>query len=162
MNKNKELLSQVPVWLQSVRGRQETSGVLLQCFSASFLRTKFSWNGCCEVNKRKNLCVRSLYCAVTSIFKVCLHIPSPFPSLSQCPQSLTLCQWLTSRMGPRPILPVKLSVSISAMLNFDGHCDREGNGLGMCKHTLRPEKLWYIPSESYYALFFLAAISHLW
>ena len=39
-------------------------------------------------------------------------------------------------MGPVPILPVKLPVTISTMLKFDRHCHGDGNGVGMCKHTL--------------------------
>ena len=38
-------------------------------------------------------------------------------------------------MGLSPILPVKLQVTISTMLNFDGHCD--GDGVGMCKQPFR-------------------------
>ena len=51
-------------------------------------------------------------------------------------RSLTLCLWLTGRMGLEPILPVKLSVTISTMLNFDGECDGDGHSVGMCKQTL--------------------------
>ena len=43
---------------------------------------------------------------------------------------------LTGKMGVRPILPVRLSVTIATMLNFDGHCDGDGDGVGMCKQAL--------------------------
>ena len=43
---------------------------------------------------------------------------------------------LTGKMGIRPILPVRLSVTIATMLNFDGHCDGDGDGVGMCKQAL--------------------------
>ena len=48
---------------------------------------------------------------------------------------------MTSRMGLEPILPVKLSVTISTMLNFDGHCDCDGNGVTTCKQTFTQEDL---------------------
>ena len=38
-------------------------------------------------------------------------------------------------MGLSLFLPVKLPITIDTMLNFDGHCDGDGNGVGMCKHT---------------------------
>ena len=44
---------------------------------------------------------------------------------------------LTGKMGVRPILPVRLSVTIATMLNFDGHCDGDGDGVGMCKQAFR-------------------------
>ena len=50
---------------------------------------------------------------------------------------------LTGRMGDRSILPVKLPVTISTMLNFDRDCDGDRHGVGMCKHTLieqRPKR----------------------
>ena len=36
-------------------------------------------------------------------------------------------------MGTEPILPVKRSISIDTMLNFD----RNGDGHGTCKHTFK-------------------------
>ena len=36
-------------------------------------------------------------------------------------------------MGLSPILPVKLSDIISTMLNSDGNCDGDGNGVGTCE-----------------------------
>ena len=41
-------------------------------------------------------------------------------------------------MGPSPILPVKLAVTIDTVLNFEGHCDSDWDGVGTCKHTIRP------------------------
>ena len=41
---------------------------------------------------------------------------------------------LMVRMGTEPILPIKRSVSIGTMLNFDG--DRHGDGDGTCKQAL--------------------------
>ena len=41
-------------------------------------------------------------------------------------QSLSLCQWLTGRMGLEPILPI----TIGTMINLDG------DGVRMCKQTL--------------------------
>ena len=41
-------------------------------------------------------------------------------------------------MGSRPILPVKLPITINTMVNFDGGCDGDGDGVGICKQTLRP------------------------
>ena len=43
---------------------------------------------------------------------------------------------LTGRMGDRPILPVKLPITISTMLNFDGNCYGDRDGVWMCKQTL--------------------------
>ena len=37
------------------------------------------------------------------------------------------------RMGVQPILPVKVSVTIDIMLNFDDEFDRYGNGNVTCK-----------------------------
>ena len=37
-------------------------------------------------------------------------------------------------MGLEAILPVKLPVTISTMLNIDGDCD--GDGVGTCKQTI--------------------------
>ena len=49
----------------------------------------------------------------------------------------TLCQWRWTvwfcRMGTEPILPIKRSVSIDTMINFDGDRDGHGNGDGTCK-----------------------------
>ena len=45
-------------------------------------------------------------------------------------------------MGLEPILPVRLLVTIDIMLNFDGHCDGDGNGVGTCKQALRPLLLY--------------------
>ena len=52
-------------------------------------------------------------------------------------QSLTLCLWLTARMGLEPILPFKLAVTIDIMLNCNGDCDSDGVGIGMCKQAFR-------------------------
>ena len=43
---------------------------------------------------------------------------------------------LMDRMGSVPILPIKRTVTIGVMLYFDG--DRDGDGDGTCKQTLRP------------------------
>ena len=37
-------------------------------------------------------------------------------------------------MGVQPILPIKVSITIGIILNFDGDCD--GHGVGTCKHSL--------------------------
>ena len=63
--------------------------------------------------------------------KVCLHVQTPFPSLSDCPSSLSLCQWLTGRMGSIPILPIRVPITISTMINFDGQSNGDGNGVRM-------------------------------
>ena len=47
--------------------------------------------------------------------KVWLHLMSPCPSPSKCPSS--------ARMGSRPNQPIRVSVTIGIMLNFDGHGD---------------------------------------
>ena len=53
--------------------------------------------------------------------KVCLHVPTPFLSLLQCPSKFNIVLMvtgsLTGQMGDRPILPVKLPVTIDIMLN---------------------------------------------
>ena len=41
------------------------------------------------------------------------------------------------KMGTKPILPVKQSVSIDTMINFDVHGDGDGDGDGKCKQTFR-------------------------
>ena len=43
---------------------------------------------------------------------------------------------LTGRMGTEPILSIKRSISIDAMINFDGDGDRHGDGDGTCKQAL--------------------------
>ena len=43
-------------------------------------------------------------------------------------------------MGSTPILPVRLPITIDTMLNFDGHCDGDGDGVGMCKQALNALK----------------------
>ena len=40
------------------------------------------------------------------------------------------------RMGVQPILPIKVSVTIGTMLNFDGDFDGHGDGDITCKQTL--------------------------
>ena len=45
---------------------------------------------------------------------------------------------LTKRMGSVPKLPVKQSVSIDTMLNFEGGGHGHGNGDGTCKRALKP------------------------
>ena len=42
---------------------------------------------------------------------------------------------MTDRMGTDPILPVKRSVSIDTMINFDGDGDRYGDGDGTYKQA---------------------------
>ena len=46
----------------------------------------------------------------SNCLKVCLHLPTPFPSPSQCPSKFTIVSMvtdsLTGRMGLEPILPV--------------------------------------------------------
>ena len=67
------------------------------------------------------------------IFKACLHVPTPFPSKFIIMPMVTGSP--TGRMGSIPILPVRLPVTIITMLNFDRHCDGDGNGLGTCKQA---------------------------
>ena len=45
---------------------------------------------------------------------------------------------VTVRMGSEPSLPVKRSLSIDTMLNFDGDGDGHGNSDGTCKQAPRP------------------------
>ena len=78
---------------------------------------------------------------MTTFFSVkgVLHVLTRFPSPSQCPSKFIVVPIvtgsLTGRKGDRPILPVKLPVTIDIMINFDGHCDGNGNGIGMFRHT---------------------------
>ena len=44
---------------------------------------------------------------------------------------------LTDRMGVEPILPIKMSVTIDTMLNFDGDFDRHSDGDVTYKRTFR-------------------------
>ena len=44
---------------------------------------------------------------------------------------------LMDRMGVRPILPVKVSITIDIMLNFDDDFDGHGDGDVTCKQTLK-------------------------
>ena len=39
-------------------------------------------------------------------------------------------------MGSRPNLPIRVPITIGPMLNFDGHCDSDGHGVGTCKQSL--------------------------
>ena len=43
-------------------------------------------------------------------------------------------------MGTEPILPVKRSVSIDTMINFDGHGDGDGDGHSKCKQIFTCEQ----------------------
>ena len=66
--------------------------------------------------------------------RTCLHVPSPSPCPS--PSKFTIVPMetdrLTNRMGTEPIPPVKWSISIDTMINFDedrdGHGDGDGTG----------------------------------
>ena len=73
--------------------------------------------------------------------KDCLHIPTLSPSPSQFPSKFNIMSMvmgsLTGRMDVSPILPVKLLITISIMLNFDRHCDGDEDGVITCKQTLR-------------------------
>ena len=77
---------------------------------------------------------------VTVGIKACLHILMPCPSPSQSSSKFNIVQIvtgsLTGRMGDRPILPVKLPITIDTMLSFDS----DGDGVGMCKQTLRGDR----------------------
>ena len=44
---------------------------------------------------------------------------------------------LTERMGSVPNLPIKRSISIGRMVNFDGDGHGDGNGDGTCKQALK-------------------------
>ena len=48
---------------------------------------------------------------------------------------------LMQRMGSVPNLPVKRSVSIGTMLNFDG--DGHGHGDGTCKQALNALRIYF-------------------
>ena len=43
---------------------------------------------------------------------------------------------LIDRMGSRPILPIKVSITIGTMLNVDSDFDGHGDGDATCKQTL--------------------------
>ena len=45
---------------------------------------------------------------------------------------------LTERMGSVPIVPIKQTVIIGTMLNFDGDGDGHGDGDGTCKQAFIP------------------------
>ena len=81
----------------------------------------------------------------TCTLKVCLHIPTQSPSPLECPSKFNIVPMvtgcLTGRMGLEAILPVKLTVTIDTMLNFDGHSDGDGDGVGMCKQALNGDSL---------------------
>ena len=73
--------------------------------------------------------------------KLCLHVPTPFPSPSKCPSKFSIIPMvtdtLTGRMGSRPNQPVRVSV-IGIMLNFDGHfvkVNNDGHGDVTCKQS---------------------------
>ena len=51
---------------------------------------------------------------------------------------VTVC--LTGRMGTEPVLPIKRSVSIGTMINFEGDGHAHGDGYGTCKKALREEQ----------------------
>ena len=88
--------------------------------------------------------------SATGTLKVCLHVPSPCPcpSPSLCPSKFIIVSMemdrLMDRMGSVPILPVKWTVTIGTMLNFDG----DGHGDGTCKQTL----MTGVGNESGYSL----------
>ena len=71
--------------------------------------------------------------------RVCLHVPSLFPSPSPSKFNIvpmeTVC--LTGRMGTEPILSIKRPISIDTMLNFDGDGDGHGVGDGASKQALK-------------------------
>ena len=48
---------------------------------------------------------------------------------------ICLMDTLMNRMGVQPILPVKVSITINTMLNFDGDFDRDGDVI--CKQKIR-------------------------
>ena len=78
------------------------------------------------------------YLSTCLTLRECLHFPTPFPSpsQSQSPSKFNTVSMVTGtlmgRMYLEAILTVKLPVTISTMLNFDG----DGNGVRKCKHTL--------------------------
>ena len=65
----------------------------------------------------------------------CLHVPSPSPCPSPSKFNIVpmemdrlMAEWVT-------ILPVKWTVTIGTMLNFDGDGDGHRDGDGTCKQT---------------------------
>ena len=67
--------------------------------------------------------------------QVCLHIPSPCPSMS--PSKFIILsmetEHVTDRMGSEPILTVNSSY---IQWKFDGDIDGHGDGDSMCKQSL--------------------------
>ena len=57
-----------------------------------------------------------------------LHVPSTTRFLWAAPFWSFLMDTLKDRMGVQPVLPVKVSVIIDTMLNFDGDFDEHGDG----------------------------------
>ena len=79
--------------------------------------------------------------------KVSLHVPSPSPS----PVKFTL----TDRMGSEPNLPVKWSITIGTMINFDGYSD----GHGTCKHLKTKPINWHMFGLFYhYGFYFVTYV----
>ena len=73
------------------------------------------------------------------MLRACLHVPSPSPCLSPSPSKFNIASIemdrLMDRIGSVPILPIKQTVTIGIMLNFDGDGDRHGDGDGTCKQA---------------------------
>ena len=89
--------------------------------------------------------------------KACLHVPSPSPCPSPSPSKFNIVSMemdcLTDIMGSVSILPIKRTVTIGTMLNFDsdgdGDGDRhgDGDGDGTCKQTFTLSACLLPPSK---------------
>ena len=55
---------------------------------------------------------------------------------------------LMQRMGSEPNLPVKRSVPIGTMLNFDSDGHRHGDGDGTCKQAFKITSLKLVSNEN--------------
>ena len=74
--------------------------------------------------------------------KGCWHVATPSSSSRPClpPSKFNIMSMvtdsLTGKMGLPPILPIKRPITIGTMINLDGDCDDDGDGVGPCKQTL--------------------------
>ena len=116
----------------------KAKGIMFQVYKCPHIQI-FQCEKCCE-QMISYVCM-SVQGMTLCCLKVCLHVPTPSPPPSQCMSKFNIVLMvtgsLTGRMGDTSILPVKLPITISTMLNFDGHCDGDGDGVGTCKHTFK-------------------------
>ena len=86
-------------------------------------------------------CSSILFCSFlnTNIFDVrsVYTFQTLFPSPSQSKFNILsmVMGTLMGNIGLETTLPVKLPVTIGTMLNFDGDCDVDRDGVGKCKQT---------------------------